>query len=345
MTGYQEILTDPSYCEQIITFTAAHIGNVGTNKEDNESKCVWAAGMILSNLPSYCSNWRNEENFHDFLIRHGVIGIAGVDTRQLTRHIRDYGALRACIMSENINADAVIQLAKNASYANKMVQKVSTKKINKLSSNKIIPIDFNQSFHPHVVVVDLGVKESILQKLCLLGCKITLVPHNTLLEVILSLQPDGIVLSNGPGDPQELNHVITLTKKILELNIPIFGICLGCQLLALASGAQTFKMKYGHHGANHPVIDVNSKKIFITSQNHGYAINETTLSDEIEVTHRSLFDNTIQGIQFKEKNAFGFQGHPEGHPGPEDIDILFKNFIAIVAKGNSCREIKVSEMF
>lgn len=321
MTGYQEILTDPSYAEQIINFTCTHIGNVGTNFEDYESRKVWANGIIVRDLSDNYSNWRAKGSFETFLLKHNVIGISEIDTRALTRIIRSHGSLRGRIVSTAIHKEENIEssLLFTESLEENLVAKVSTKKI--LSYYKTLLSSY------HVVVYDFGVKNSSLETLKNLGCHITVVPYNTTLEALMRLEPDGVLLSNGPGDPSSCKEALVVTRGLLKYEIPIFGICLGHQILALACGAKTYKMKYGHHGANHPVLDIASKKVFITSQNHSYAVEEESLPNCLTITHRSLLDSTIQGIKHISKPAFSFQGHPEASPGPHDISHLFEYFL------------------
>lgn len=325
MTGYQEIITDPSYAKQIITFTYPHIGNVGVNPEDMESDKIWASGLIIKELSPIVSNWRAQMSLPEFLKQHNIIGIAGIDTRQLTRLLRDKGAQNGCIMAGNCNPEIAIKAAQDFEglINQDLAQVVSTKEIK----------TWGQPTNPkhHVVVYDFGVKRNILQLLIDRGCRLTLVPAKTPACEILKLNPDGVMLSNGPGDPAACDYAITNIKVLLEENIPTFGICLGFQLMALACGAQTIKMKFGHHGANHPVQDLATKVVAITSQNHGFAVAEASVPDCLEITHRALFDNTIQGIKHKDKPAFAFQGHPEASPGPHDIGYLFDKFIKLMA--------------
>ena len=333
MTGYQEILTDPSYSQQIVTLTYPHIGNTGTNDEDAESRKVFASGLIIRDLPRMANNWRNTQNLDDFLIKNKTVAIADIDTRQLTRLLRDKGALGGCIVTgDNINADDAISKAKNFPGLKGMdlAKEVTTDQ----------PYQWQQSVWSlddgyqdqtktafKVVAYDFGIKHNILRILASLGCEVIVVPATSSAEDVLLEKPDGVFLSNGPGDPEPCDYAIKATQDVIAKGIPVFGICLGHQILALASGATTEKMKFGHHGANHPVQDLATKKVMITSQNHGFTVNESSLSDKLKVTHRSLFDNTIQGLERTDVAAFSFQGHPEASPGPRDIAPLFEKFI------------------
>jgi carbamoyl-phosphate synthase small subunit len=344
MTGYQEILTDPSYAEQIITLTYPHIGNTGTNSEDVESNNIWAKGLIIRDLPLIASNFRNQASLSDYLKDHNILGIADIDTRRLTRILRDKGAQRGCIVTVNgFNQEAVdsalaasksfpglkgMDLAKVVSTAETYEWNDSVWSLENGYQTNLQNSDF------HVVAYDFGAKHNILRMLVDRGCKLTVVPANTSAEDVLALQPDGIFLSNGPGDPEPCDYAISAIKTFLTTDIPIFGICLGHQLLALANGAKTLKMKFGHHGANHPVKDLNANVVMITSQNHGFAVDEASLPDNIEVTHISLFDKSLQGIHLKDKPAFSFQGHPEASPGPHDAAPLFDHFIELMQARN-----------
>ena len=333
MTGYQEILTDPSYTQQIVALTYPHIGNTGTNEVDQESSKVYAAGLIVRDLPLLHSNWRNTMPLDEYLKRNNIVAISDIDTRALTRHLRTNGSLKGCIVAgENIDEAAAI--AKAQSFAGlkntDLAKVVSTTQTYTFSQGSYfletgefsdLEVKFN------VVVYDYGVKTSILRMLVDRGCHLTVVNAQTPVADILNTNPDGVFLSNGPGDPEPCEYAIANIKVLLEKNIPIFGICLGHQLLALASGAKTQKMKFGHHGANHPVQDVTSKQVMITSQNHGFAVAESNMPSQLQVTHRSLFDNTVQGVKVVGKKAFGFQGHPEASPGPHDVSGLFDTFI------------------
>ncbi len=333
ITGYQEIITDPSYCKQIVTLTHPHIGNVGTNSEDEESDNVHISGLVIRDLPLVVSNWRSEENLSDYLKRHNVVAIAGIDTRQLTRHLRKNGAMKACIVAGS-NIDSGKAVVKAQSFAGLMgmdlAKEVTTKEaytwnetswdLEEGSKSNTEKKEFK------VIAYDFGVKRNILRLLVDQGCDITVVPAQTPAKDVLAEKPDGIFLSNGPGDPEPCDYAITAIKEIIETGIPVFGICLGHQLLSLALNAKTMKMKFGHHGANHPVQDLEGGQVFITSQNHGFAVDEESLSEDLMATHRSLFDGSLQGVHHKDKPVFGFQGHPEASPGPHDIQPLFNHF-------------------
>lgn len=327
MTGYQEILTDPSYAEQIVTLTYPHIGNTGINPEDFESDRAYAAGLIIRELSPIVSNWRATESLPDFLKKQNVVAISNIDTRKLTSILREKGAQNGCIMAgKNIDpAEAIKKAQLFPGLNNKnLADVVSTKKIYSFQNPSA-----SEEEKKHVVVLDFGVKQNILRLLAERNCAVTVVPSNTSVEKILALKPDGIVLSNGPGDPAACHDVINNIRELLNQKtlIPIYGICLGIQLLALALGAKTIKMKFGHHGANHPVQDVISKKVYITSQNHGFCVDQNSLPDDLIVTHVSLFDNSLQGFKHKTLPVFAFQGHPEASPGPQDIIYLFDEFI------------------
>jgi len=340
MTGYQEILTDPSYCRQIVTLTYPHIGNVGVNTEDEESDQVFASGLVIRDLPLLASNWRSEQSLDEYLKAKNVVAIAGIDTRRLTRILRDKGAQNACIMtSETINKEveqtAIAKAREFPGLVGMDLAKVVTTDTSYVWTEGSWDIEsgysspeFEKPFH--VVAYDFGVKRNILRLLVDRGCRVTVVPAQTSAADVLALKPKGIFLSNGPGDPEPCDYAITAIKKLLETKIPVFGICLGHQLLSLASGAKTEKMLVGHHGANHPVQDLESKSVFITSQNHGFAVSEDSLPSNVKATHRSLFDGSLQGIEHKDKPAFGFQGHPEASPGPHDICCLFDHFIELI---------------
>ena len=338
MSGYQEILTDPSYAEQIITFTVPHIGNVGINAEDMESKKIYTSGLIIAHLSPMVSNWRSKITLEDFLKKHNTIGIAEIDTRQLTRTLREKGAQNGCIMSgDSTNIDLAIQLARRHSTLNgkDLAQKVTTKKSYNFSEKSYqLPSKYKNASRvfkeKKVVVLDFGTKHQILKLLNDRYCNVIVVPAKTTASDILAMNPDGVLLSNGPGDPAACNYAIECIEELLKKNMPLFGICLGCQLLALAFGAETFKMKFGHHGSNHPVQNIKTQLVSITSQNHGFAIKESTLPTTIAITHRSLFDQTIQGIRHCKKPAMGFQGHPEASPGPQDIQYLFDEFMEMM---------------
>ncbi|VFP83571.1 glutamine-hydrolyzing carbamoyl-phosphate synthase small subunit [Buchnera aphidicola] len=326
MTGYQEILTDPSYLGQIISFTSPHIGNVGTNQLDEESKKIHANGIITRSISSLDSNFRSTQNLSKYIQKHRIIAISNIDTRKLTHILRNIGSLYGCIQSEKyMNIKNAIH--KINSYKNKKNITISTgvKKIKKWNIEKYKNTCNKKKFH--VVVYDFGVKNSILRILQKKGCKITLIPSNTSVENILSLQPSGILLSNGPGDPRSYLTSIKNIKKILKFSIPVFGICLGHQILALSLGAKIIKMKFGHHGSNHPVQNIYTKRVFITTQNHNFTIDKKSIKKNIIVTHISLFDKTIQGITLKNHPYFSFQGHPESNPGTHDIQQLFDTFI------------------
>ena len=333
MTGYQEILTDPSYSQQIVALTYPHIGNTGINKADEESDAIYAAGLIIRDLPLALSNWRSEMSLDEYLSSNNIVAISDIDTRALTRHLRINGALKGCIVAgENIDEKAAIARAqgfaglKNMDLA-KVVSTTETYPFNQ-GSYDLEKSDFiktNAKFK--VAVYDYGVKKNILRMLVDRGCELTVFNAQTPVDDILKIEPDGVFLSNGPGDPEPCDYAIESIKTLLDKELPIFGICLGHQLLSLASGAKTEKMKFGHHGANHPVQDMESKQVMITSQNHGFAVSEDNMPEHLEVTHRSLFDQTIQGVRVKGKSAFSFQGHPEASPGPHDVSGLFDRFI------------------
>lgn len=342
MTGYQEILTDPSYARQIVTLTYPHIGNTGVNEEDNESDRVWAAGLVIRNLPLMVSSWRSESNLDEFLQAQNVVAIAEIDTRRLTRLLRDKGPLNGCVLSgaelaEKGEAYAIEQakgfpglkgmdLAKEVSTAEQYAWNQGEWKL----EEGYPELQHEKPFH--VVAWDYGVKRNILRMLAARNCTVTVVPAKTPASEVLAMNPDGIFLSNGPGDPEPCDYAIAAIKEVLETDIPVFGICLGCQLLALACGAQTLKMQLGHHGANHPVQNLDDQTVMITSQNHGFAVDEATLPANLRATHRSLFDGSLQGIERTDKPAFAFQGHPEASPGPHDIAPLFDRFIDLMTQ-------------
>ncbi|WPP00578.1 glutamine-hydrolyzing carbamoyl-phosphate synthase small subunit [Pseudomonas sp. HR96] len=341
MTGYQEILTDPSYAQQIVTLTYPHIGNTGTTPEDAESDCVWSAGLVIRDLPLVASNWRNTMSLSDYLKANNVVAIAGIDTRRLTRILREKGAQNGCIMAgENISEAAAIAAAQGFPGLKGMdlAKEVSCKETYQWRSSvwdlkTDSHADLDEADLPHhVVAFDYGVKLNILRMLVERGCRITVVPAQTSAADVLALNPDGVFLSNGPGDPEPCDYAIKAIQEILETEIPVFGICLGHQLLALAAGAKTVKMGHGHHGANHPVQDLDTGVVMITSQNHGFAVDEATLPSNVRAIHKSLFDGTLQGIELTDKDAFSFQGHPEASPGPNDVAPLFDRFIASMAK-------------
>jgi len=336
MTGYQEILTDPSYAKQIVTLTYPHIGNTGTNNEDEESTAVWAKGLIIRDLPLLASNFRNQQSLSDYLKAKGIVGICDIDTRKLTRILREKGAQRGAIVAAEL-ADSEAALSEAQAFPGlkgmDLAQLVTTDASytwDETSWKLGAGYEKQQEFEFHVVAYDYGVKRNILRMLSDRKVRITVVPAKTPAEEVLNLNPDGVFLSNGPGDPEPCDYAITAIQQILTTDIPVFGICLGHQLLALASGAKTVKMKFGHHGANHPVKDLKRDVVMITSQNHGFAVDEASLPDNIEVTHKSLFDGSLQGIHLKDKPAFSFQGHPEASPGPHDAAPLFDHFIALM---------------
>ncbi|HHB93204.1 MAG TPA: carbamoyl-phosphate synthase small subunit [Thioploca sp.] len=340
MTGYQEILTDPSYCRQIVTLTYPHIGNVGINVEDEESSQIFITGLIIRDLPLLESNWRTELSLTDYLKQHKVVGIAGIDTRRLTRILREKGTQSGCLVAgENIYPEVAIQTAKNFAGLQgvDLAKEVSMQQPYKWKEG-LWSIDGTtnsiSSTQWRVIAYDFGIKRNILRLLKDRGCEITVVPAQTPASEVLKYKPDGVFLSNGPGDPEPCDYAIAAIKEILDSKTPIFGICLGHQLLGLASGAKTVKMKFGHHGANHPVQEISSGKVMITSQNHGFALDETSLPDNLQATHRSLFDGSLQGIKHNDKPAFSFQGHPEASPGPHDVVDLFDQFIDLM-KNNS----------
>lgn len=339
MTGYQEILTDPSYAEQIITFTYPHIGNYGTNAEDSESNKVWAKALIIREMSLVASNFRSTQSLPDYLVKHGIVGIADIDTRRLTHHLREHGAQSGCVMSYAANEEAPIAAALEAAkgfagLAGLDLAKVTscTESYEWTQGSWLLAEGFTTPAETpfHVVAYDFGVKMNILRLLVDRGCRVTVVPAETTAAEALALNADGIFLSNGPGDPLACNYAVAAIKEFLEKNIPIFGVCLGHQLLALAAGAKTCKMKIGHHGANHPVLDIATGTVMITSQNHGFAVDQESLPADLKMTHKSLFDGTLQGIHHTEKPAFGFQGHPEASPGSRDAMPLFDHFIELL---------------
>jgi carbamoyl-phosphate synthase small subunit len=344
MTGYQEILTDPSYASQIVTLTYSHIGSTGTNDEDEESDRVWAAGLVIRNLPLLASNWRKTETLDEYLTRRNVVGIAEIDTRRLTRILREKGAQNGCVkvLEAGANEQQAIDEALSAARAfpglkgMDLAKEVTVSEPYEWTEGEWKWAEDNSGFvapeHKpyHVVAYDFGVKRNILRMLASRGCRLTVVPAKTPASEVFALNPDGVFLSNGPGDPEPCDYAITAIQEFLETDIPVFGICLGHQLLALASGAKTVKMKFGHHGANHPVQDVAAKTVMITSQNHGFAVDETSMPANLEATHISLFDQSLQGIQRTDKPAYSFQGHPEASPGPHDVAPLFDRFIELM---------------
>jgi carbamoyl-phosphate synthase small subunit len=340
MTGYQEILTDPSYAEQMVTLTYPHIGNTGTNDEDEESGRVWAKGLIIRDLPLLASNFRNQRSLSQYLKDHNVLGIADIDTRKLTRILREKGAQNGCLMAGDIDEAKALELARSFPGLSGMdLAKEVTVKAPYSFSEGSWELGLGHKKAPesvfHVVAYDFGVKRNILRMLVDRGCRLTIVPAQTPAADVLALNPDGIFLSNGPGDPAPCTYAIEAIKTFLETDIPVFGICLGHQLLALASGAKTLKMKFGHHGGNHPVQNLDSKKVLITAQNHGFAVDEATLPATLRATHKSLFDGSLQGIHRTDKPAFSFQGHPEASPGPHEASELFDHFIALMQQRNA----------
>ncbi|NNM60054.1 MAG: glutamine-hydrolyzing carbamoyl-phosphate synthase small subunit [Legionellales bacterium] len=334
MTGYQEILTDPSYAGQIVTFTSPHIGNTGTNHADRESHRAWSAGLIVREPPTLPSNFRSEQSFSDWLITENLVGISGVDTRKITHYLREQGSQMACISSLNPNSERAIQLAKQAlpMYGRNLTEEVSTQQVYEWHEPSVA-LSKQVSIHPtsHIVVYDFGVKYSILRQLVDRSCRVTVVPASTPAKQVISMAPDGIVLSNGPGDPYACDNIIAEIRELILSPIPLLGICLGHQLLALALNAQTYKMKSGHHGANHPVKNLSTGRVQVTSQNHNFAVLENTLPVDFDVTHRSLFDGTIQGLRHRKKPIMSVQGHPEASPGPLDASTIFDDFLALLS--------------
>jgi carbamoyl-phosphate synthase small subunit len=335
MTGYQEILTDPSYARQIVTLTYPHIGNYGANAEDVESDRVYAAGLVIRDLPVLASNWRKSWNLSEYLKRENVVAIADIDTRRLTRILRDKGAQDGCIMAGAIDEGKALDAARGfpGLVGMDLAKVVScTKPYEWQESGWTLDSGYekNSNGSYHVVAYDFGVKRNILRKLVARGCKLTVVPAETPAEEALGLEPHGILLANGPGDPAPCDYAIRSIRTFLGVNIPLFGICLGHQLLGLAVGARTVKMKFGHHGANHPVQDLDTGRVMITSQNHGFAVDPATLPDNARVTHVSLFDGSLQGFTLTDRPAFCFQGHPEASPGPHDVDYLFDRFTRLM---------------
>ena len=334
MTGYQEILTDPSYAGQIVTLTYPHIGNTGVNALDVESGALQAAGLVVRDAPATYSSWRASGSLSDYLRAHGIIGIADVDTREITRRLRTHGAQNACLMAGEIDETAAIAAARAhpSMSGQDLASSIGVKEARPWTESTW---DAARDRYPeksdgdfHVVAYDYGIKANILRLLVASGCRVTLVPAATTAEAALALNPDGIFLSNGPGDPEPMTGAIATIRDFIARKIPVFGICLGHQLLGLACGAKTVKMQFGHHGANHPVQDLASGRVMITSQNHGFAVDEATLPDNVRATHRSLFDGSLQGLAFTDHPVFAFQGHPEASPGPHDAEILFGQFVA-----------------
>ncbi|QZP17645.1 glutamine-hydrolyzing carbamoyl-phosphate synthase small subunit [Methylophilales bacterium] len=338
MTGYQEIISDPSYAEQIISFTYPHIGNVGINEEDFESERIYSKGIIIHDLPFQHSNFRSNCSLSEFLIKKNIVGIAGIDTRSLTRHLREHGAQSGCIFADkDIDETQALKFAQEFSglLGLDLAQKVTTKTSYNFNEGEwSLGKGFEKKINKdiNVVAYDFGIKKNILRMLVSRGCNVTVIPAKTTSDDVIALKPDGVFLSNGPGDPEPCEYAINNIKALLKRKIPIFGICLGHQLLALASGAETEKMKFGHHGANHPVRDIESGKVYITSQNHGFSVDPKSLSKSLKITHLSLFDESIQGIERSDVPAFGFQGHPEASPGPTEMSYLFDKFIAMIKK-------------
>ena len=338
MTGYQEVLTDPSYARQLVTLTYPHIGNTGMTAQDDEAERVWAAGLIVRDVPRRPSNWRSQVALPDWLAARGVVAIAGLDTRKLTRLLRDRGAQNGCLVAgDGIDAEHAIEAARKFPGLKGMdlAKEVCTRERYSWTEGEL-DLDANafRRVEPrfHVVAYDFGVKRNILRMLAERGCRITVVPAQTPAAQVLAEKPDGIFLSNGPGDPEPCDYAIAAIREFLAARVPVYGICLGHQLLGLAAGAKTLKMKFGHHGANHPVIDLDSKRVMITSQNHGFAVDEATLPANVRVTHRSLFDGSNQGIELTDAPAYSFQGHPEASPGPHDVSGLFDKFITMMSQ-------------
>lgn len=342
MTGYQEILSDPSYCRQIITLTYPHIGNVGTNPGDDEAATIHAGGLVVRDCPPRASNWRSRQSLEDYLSERGVVALAGIDTRRLTRLLREKGAQNGCIMAgADLDADWALTLARAFPGLKGMdlARVVSTatpyewrEGVWRLVGNHFPPVDETRY---HVVAYDYGIKRNILRLLAERGCRLTVVPAQLPVAEVMALQPDGVFLSNGPGDPEPCDYAIAAIRELLQRAVPLFGICLGHQLLGLACGARTVKMKFGHHGGNHPVIDLQTGRVMISSQNHGFAVDEATLPANVQPTHRSLFDGSLQGIACVDRPAFSFQGHPEASPGPHDVASLFDRFIGLMAASRS----------
>ncbi|WP_299979475.1 glutamine-hydrolyzing carbamoyl-phosphate synthase small subunit [uncultured Pseudoteredinibacter sp.] len=335
ITGYQEILTDPSYAKQIVTLTYPHIGSVGVTKEDEECDKIWATGLVIRDLPLLASNFRKEEDLDAYLKRHNILGIADIDTRRLTRLLRDKGSLKGCIMAGELNEEAALAAAKDFSGLKglDLAKEVTTTESYtwnegswQLGKGHVEQTETRFK----VVAYDYGVKRNILRMLADRGCDLTVVPAKTPASEVLAMKPDGVFLSNGPGDPEPCDYAIEAIGEILQTEIPVFGICLGHQLLALASGAKTVKMGHGHHGGNHPVQNIDDKTVLITSQNHGFAVDEDSLPETLRATHKSLFDGTLQGVHRTDKPAFSFQGHPEASPGPHDAAPLFDHFIELM---------------
>lgn len=340
MTGYQEVLTDPSYARQMVTLTYPHIGNTGMTDQDNEASKVWSAGLIVRDVPRRPSNWRSQVSLQDWLIQRGVVAIAGIDTRKLTRILREKGAQNGALMAGDIDVEKALEAARKFPGLKGMdLAKVVTTEKTYIWTEGQLDLDANAFVSVparfKVVAYDFGVKTNILRMLAERGCEVTVVPAQTPAAEVLALKPDGVFLSNGPGDPEPCDYAIEAIKTFIDVKIPTFGICLGHQLLGLASGAQTMKMGHGHHGANHPVQDLDSGRVMITSQNHGFAIDEATLPPTLRVTHRSLFDGTNQGVARTDVPAFSFQGHPEASPGPTDVGPLFDRFVVLMEQAKA----------
>ena len=353
ITGYQEILTDPSYCQQIVTLTYPHIGNTGANAQDVESARVQAAGLVIRDLPAVASSHRAQQSLHEYLTAHGTVAIAGIDTRALTRTLRTHGAQNGAIVALTTGQAVTPEHIAAAIAAAKAVPSMAGLDLAKVVSVRQ-PYEWtqgewtlNQGYaevtalpghsRPHVVAYDFGVKHNILRMLVQRGCRVTVVPAQTPADTALALQPDGVFLSNGPGDPQPCDYAIRAAQAFIASGLPLFGICLGHQIMALAAGARTYKMKFGHHGANHPVKDLDSGRVCITSQNHGFAVDDQTLPGAVRATHVSLFDGTLQGLAWKDRPAFSFQGHPEASPGPHDIGYLFDRYVQFMRERPSAR--------
>ena len=343
MTGYQEILTDPSYARQIVTLTYPHIGNTGCTAQDDEAAKAWAAGLVVRDVPRRPSSWRSEAALPEWLQARGIVAIAGIDTRQLTRMLRDKGAQAGALMAGSIDAGRAIEAARKFPGLKGMdlAKEVSVTAGYRWSDGQL-DLDRNAFVQAEpkfkVVAYDYGVKRNILRMLAERGCDVHVVPARTSAADVLAMEPDGVFLSNGPGDPEPCDYAISAIRTFIDRRLPTFGICLGHQLLGLAAGAKTIKMKFGHHGANHPVQDLDSKRVMITSQNHGFAVDEATLPANVRVTHRSLFDGSNQGIELTDAPAFSFQGHPEASPGPHDVSPLFDRFVAMMEQGAGSRE-------
>ena len=335
MSGYQEILTDPSYARQIVTLTYPHIGNVGINPEDMESDGIKAAGLVIRDLPVLPSNFRMRQQLQDWLTEQRIPAISGIDTRKLTRILREKGAQNGCLMGGEVGEKAALEQARAfPGLAGMDLAKVvsCTRRYEWRETEWALGTGYGeqQQAQRHVVAYDFGVKRNILRKLASRGCRLTVVPAKTSAREVMALEPDGVFLSNGPGDPEPCSYAIDAIGELLDANMPLFGICLGHQLLGLASGARTVKMKFGHHGANHPVQDVDNGRVMITSQNHGFAVDANSLPADARITHVSLFDGSLQGIERVDKPAFSFQGHPEASPGPHDVDYLFDRFVSMI---------------